>query len=133
MLPLLIAASKAALPTSINDARAFWLGCIGIRSDGSQILSKNGAVYSTSISNYQLIPDAHAECRAIKKMDCGGVMYVARVRKIDRSLAMASPCEICRVKIRSRRINKVYYTVNQHQYGIWFVKKNIDVIYNCGS
>ena len=131
MLDLLLFAAKIALPPDKNDMRNFWLGCVGIRKDGAMVFSRNGAVYSTSVEDYQLIPIGHAECRAIKKMDWGGTLYVARVLRKDKSIAMAKPCSICQTKIKAKGITKVYYTINPNQYGIWDVKKDTDRIYSC--
>lgn len=131
MLELIRMAAKIALPTSDNDARDFWLGCIGIRNDGAMIFSKNGAVFSTDIENYHFIPEAHAECRAVKKMDSGGILYVARVRKKNKDLALAAPCMMCQIKIKARGISKVYFSINENQYGIWLVKKDSFRTFDC--
>lgn len=124
MLELLKAAAKVAMPSDNSDIRSYFLGCIGIRKDGTIVHSRNGAVHSTSIDNYQLIPDAHAECRTIKKMDRGGILYVARVRRKDKCLAMSMPCAICRIKIKAKGIKKVYFTIDENYYGLWLVDKN---------
>jgi hypothetical protein len=83
MLDMLLLAAKIALPSNDHstDYRRFWLGCVGVRSDGPMIFSKNGAaMFSTPVKRYQLIPTSHAECRTIQKMDSGGTIYVARVK-----------------------------------------------------
>ena len=129
MLALLEEAARFAIPTKINDVRGFWLCAIGIRSDGTRVRSCNGAVYSTTINNYQLIPTSHAECRVINKMDVGGTLYVARVKRLDRSLGNASACMMCRNKIKAHGISKVYYTINNFQYGLWLVKKDLDITF----
>jgi cytidine deaminase len=129
MIEMLLMAAKIALPTNDQDARAFWLGAIGIRKDGAIVVARNGAVHSTIIENYQLIPGAHAEGRILRKIDWGGTIFVARVLKKDRSLAMSSPCDMCRTRIKSKGIKKVYYTINESQYGIWDVRKDVDRVY----
>jgi tRNA(Arg) A34 adenosine deaminase TadA len=126
---MLLFAAKIAIP-NFNDKRHFWLGCIGLRRDGALVHSKNGAVYSTIVDDYQLIPESHAECRVLRKMDYGGVLYVARVMRKDMSLAMARPCPMCMIKIKSKGIKKVYYTVNNYQYGLFIVKSNHDTIFS---
>jgi len=132
MLDLLLLAAKIALPDDYSsDQRGFWLGCVGIRKDGAMIFSKNGAVYATMTEDYQLLPGSHAECRAIQKMDYGGVLYVARVKRKDRTLGMARPCLMCQIKIKAKGIKKVYYTINPNQYGVWSVKKDTDRMYSC--
>lgn len=133
MLNILLMAAKVALPNNRSDIRDFWLGCVGVRKDGALVFSKNGAVYSTTVEDYQLIPDAHAEGRVLRKMDWGGTLYVARVKRKDGSLAMARPCPMCQNRIRGRGIKKVFYTINQNQYGVWFVKDNFDRVYTCND
>ena len=133
-MDLLLLAAKIAEPQS-NDLRRFWVGAIGKRKDGKAVFSKNGAVHTTAydMKRYQYIPISHAECRVIRKMDCGGVLYVARVAREDRSLKMSRPCSMCQNKIKSRGIKKVFYTINNTQYGVWYVDKNEDVIFNFGN
>lgn len=124
-------AAKIALPNDIAfDKRGFWLGCIGIRNDGALVYSKNGASqFSDSVKKYQLIPNSHAEGRLLRKIGKYGTIFVSRVSKKDMTLAMAKPCEMCQVRIKSMNIRKVYYTINETEYGIWEV--NIDKFITC--
>lgn len=131
MLDMLLLAAKVALPNDYHDARNFWLGCVGIRQDGAIVSGKNGAVHCTSINEYQLIPNSHAEGRVLRKLGKGGTIFVSRVSKINHSLAMAYPCPTCQVRITSFQVNKVYYTINPNQYGIWSVKKDLHRVVNC--
>jgi len=131
MLELLKLAAKVAVPTYENDHRDFWLGCIGIRKDGVIVSAKNGAVSLDLNVISSRSPKNHAEGRALRKMSKGGVLYVARVKKGDHSLGMARPCFMCQTLIISRNIEKVFYTVNENQYGIWYPKSDIDKIYTC--
>ena len=132
MLPLLMSAAKVALPTSSDDPRNFWLGCIGIRQDGATVSSRNGAVeYSTSIANYHFHPNSHAEGRVLRKLGKHGIVFVSRVSKKDHSLAMARPCGMCQVRLRAFGVKKVYYTINNDQYGVWYPSSDTDKIYSC--
>jgi len=130
MLDLLLFAAKIALPDNFKDWRGFWLGAVGIRKDGTMVYSKNGTFFSTAVDDYQAIPQVHAEGRVLRKMDFGGTLYVARVSREDRSLKMARPCRMCQVRIKSKGIKKVYYTINNKQYGIWYPKLDVDKIYH---
>lgn len=133
MLPLLIRAGQIALSSNINDDRRnFLLGCVGIRRDGAIVSAKNGAVITSSYSEYRVISDAHAEIRCLKKMGRGGVLYTARILKKDGSFAMAKACGICSQRIRAAEIDKVFYTIDAYHYGVWNVKKNYDKIYYAG-
>ena len=120
MLPLLLKAAEVALPTTDDDPRNFWLGCVGIRDDGVMVSAKNGATeFSDQVESYQLVPNAHAEGRVLRKLGKNGTLFVARVSRKDRSLAMSQPCGMCQVRIRAANVKKVYYTINDSQYGIW--------------
>lgn len=130
MLELLKQAGKIALPTVDDDPRNFWLGCIGIRNDGVRVYGRNGAVFSTTVDNYQLMPNSHAEGRVLRKLGKGGIIYVSRIAKKERQFAMARPCGMCQTRLKSQGIERVYYTINPNQYGIWFPQEDIDKVYN---
>lgn len=127
---LLSLAAQVGLPVDANDKRGFWLGSVGIRQDGVLVSARNGDVTaSTIVENYIRIPNSHAEGRVLRKMGNGGVIYVARISKKDGSYAMARPCVICQNRIYGRKIEKVYYTIDQNHYGLWFPKTDIDRIF----
>lgn len=131
MLSLLHQAAEIARPSIQKDYRDFWLGAIGLREDGVMVSSKNGAAsFRTEIKSYQLLPTSHAEGRVLRKHGRGGVIYVARVSKKDGSLAMARPCGMCQVKLRAAKVSKVYYTINNNTYGIWYPDSDTDKICN---
>jgi len=127
MLHLLREAGKIALG---DDERNFLLGAIGVRQDGVSVSAKNGAVISSTYDDYRIISDAHAECRVIRKLGKYGIIYVSRVLKKDGTFAMARPCGGCQLRIRAAKVKKVYYTVNNSQYGIWDPITDRDEVYN---
>lgn len=130
MIELLKRAAQISLPSFDNDKRNFWLGCIGIRNDGTIVSSKNGsASFSSTVENYQLVPTSHAEGRVLRKLGKNGTLFVARVSKKDRSLTIARACGMCRVQIKAAKVKKVYYTIDNFHYGIWFPNSNLDKIY----
>lgn len=133
MLPLLRAAAQAAVPNStLKDPRNFWLGAIGVRNDGVTVSAKNGAVsFSASVQTYHLNPNSHAEGRLLRKLGKHGIVYVARVSRKDRSYAMARPCQMCQILLRSAQVQKVYYTIDNEHYGIYFPSSNTDRIVEC--
>ncbi len=132
MLPLLLSAAKIAVPNDSSDKRNFWLGAIGIRKDGVSVSSKNGAAaFSASVESYQLTPNSHAEGRLLRKLGKYGVVYVSRVSRKDRSLAMARPCSMCQIRLRGNNVVKVYYSIDDHHYGIWYPEKDYDKIIEC--
>jgi cytidine deaminase len=131
MIRMLRMAAEIALPHDPMDLRNFWLGCIGIRQDGAMVSSRNGAAeHSTSVKHYQLVPSAHAEGRVLRKLGWGGTIFVARVSRKDRSLAMARPCGMCQVRLKAFNVKKVYYTINPDQYGLWNPITDTDRIYD---
>ncbi len=130
MLDFLLEAAGLALPTNSADLRSFWLGAIGIRKDGVTVSSRNGAVsFSSSVQMSNVNVNSHAETRLLRKLGKDGVIFVSRVLRKDRSLAMARPCPDCQFKIRAHRVKKVYYTINDNQYGIWFPQQDKDRVY----
>lgn len=124
-------AAEIALPSDyISDKRGFWLGCIGIREDGVLVSSKNGAVeFQGSVATHQLVPNSHAEGRVLRKLGKGGILYVARVSKLTKKLTMARPCKMCLIRIKSYQVDRVYYSINENQYGIWNPSYDEDRVY----
>jgi tRNA(Arg) A34 adenosine deaminase TadA len=130
MPDLILWAAHAAQITDDQDQRNFLLGCVGVRNDGCLVSGKNGASsLSTPWENYHAYPGAHAEGRVLRKMDGGGVLYVARVSRKDSKLTMSRPCGMCQTLIVSKRISKVYYSISQTQYGVWYPKTDKDKIF----
>lgn len=130
MIDLLKEAARVAVPSDINfDNRTFWIGAIGFTKDGRKVSAKNGYVVSGTFDNYQKIPNSHAEGRLIEKIGKGGdAIFVSRITKSTKEFAMARPCSMCRIKIKSAKINKVYYSINNEYYGIWYPDKDYDKI-----
>ncbi len=123
-------ASKVSLPTDLHDPRNFWLGCVGIRDDGKIVSAKNGSVFSTETTNYQHMPNSHAEGRVLRKLGKGGTLFVSRVYKIGMDYAMSRPCPMCQTRIRAFNVKKVYYTINAEQYGVWSPSLDTDKVFN---
>jgi tRNA(Arg) A34 adenosine deaminase TadA len=99
----------AKLSTKKQDKRQFFLGAVGIRSDGAIVKSQNG-------SSQEPFRTAHAEYRLSKKLDHGAVVYVARVKFTG--FGMARPCPKCMKALLSARVSKIYYTISNTEYGI---------------
>lgn len=118
---MLTMAGGAALPTDDNDHRHFYIGCVGVREDGVVVASKNGATkFSSIVAHYELLPNSHAEGRVLRKLGRNGTLYVARVARKDGSFAMSRPCRMCQNRIKSAGVKKVYYSISDNQYGLWF-------------
>ena len=130
MIRLLKRAGEFAIPTNKGDLRNFWIAAIGIRHDGVVVIARNGAVSDSDDENYQLIPTAHAEGRVLRKLGKGGTVYVSRIAKKDGKFAMSRPCPTCQTRLRSLDVKRVFYTINNNQYGIWLPKKDQDKVFN---
>ena len=85
-----------------KDKRAFRLGAIGIRQDGTLVSSPNGPAVSPDVQH-------HAEARLSHKLDRGATVYVVRVAK-DGSWACAKPCYPCMCLMAARGVKKVYWS-----------------------
>jgi hypothetical protein len=120
MLERLLEAARHALSDDPEDRREARLGAIGERADGVVVFARNSAVLDTEGNGGEpwSFGPAHAEWRLAKKLDTGAVVYVARVKK-DGTIAMARPCGGCERVLRSRKVSRVYYTVNPTTYGVW--------------
>lgn len=129
MTDMLKLAGEISKPSTEDDPRNFWIGCVGIRDDGAMVSAKNGAVFSTAVDNYQLLPDSHAEGRVLRKLGKNGVIYVARISKSSGGYAMARPCGMCQNRIRSFDVRRVYYSINDTHYGLWIPEDDEDKVF----
>lgn len=135
MLKLLKLAAKYSSPNQ-NDQRIYSLGAVGVRDDGRIVHARNEAVFDTYTGSKRSIcsvhkrfPESHAEARLTKKLGLGGTVYVARVARCNQELAMARPCESCQSILKAFRVNKVYYSISQNEWGMWDPAKNTDTFY----
>lgn len=124
-------AAQAAMPSNDFDMREFWLGCVGIRTDGAIIISRNNSAFTTDVGDaFRIVPFSHAEIRALRKLNWGSIMFVARVMRSNREYGMSRPCPTCQIFIKSKGIKKVFYTINKFSYGKWEVKTDTDMVYH---
>lgn len=103
-----LAAQVASLK---DDCRSHQLGAVGLRSDGALVCASNGPVRFSPRAVH------HAEMRLCRKLDYYGTVFVAR-RLASGGWGLARPCIDCQRILRSRRVRRVYYTVNQNEYGV---------------
>jgi tRNA(Arg) A34 adenosine deaminase TadA len=136
-------AARISEPRTDDDyIKNYWFGCVGIRgADDVMVVSKNLSVNLYIPENrhdplkiYQKIASTHAESRVLKKMSTGGNLYVARISKGpflkngEYKYLMARPCNMCEQAIKSKKVERVYYTVSNKQFGIFYPKQNRDVV-----
>lgn len=112
-----------------NDGRTYYMGAVGIRTDGVLVCSRNGNSFSTKTSKFSKDIRSHAEGRIIRKLNINSTIYIARIRKEDQRLAMAKPCKNCSCIIKSRRIQRVYYTIDENTYGLWLPKTSENFVF----
>lgn len=105
----------ARLATSKDDRRDHRLGAVARRSDGALVTAYNGSPQFP-------VASAHAEYRLARKIDCGSIVWIARITK-DGKWAMAKPCHNCERLLRARRVHTVYYTIGPNEYGCLRLKK----------
>jgi deoxycytidylate deaminase len=144
-------AAKMAIPNNDNDRlKNYWLGAVGIRADNALVYAKNLPVviddefykikYATRnpgqrIKSYQKQSGSHAEARCLQKMPKNSeAIYIVRISKTALAkgkieYAMARPCQTCEIAIRAKKIKKVYYSINDFQYGIYHPELEIDTIH----
>ena len=91
--------------------QGFYVGAIGIRNDGALVHSFNGS------GNYP-IAQGHAETRLSRKLDVGSIVYVARYSFGTHNLVMAKPCQNCEKVLQSCGVKKVYYSIQNTEYGV---------------
>lgn len=116
---LQLAASLAITKNPKEDFRAHWMAAVGVRGDGTTVSSRNGSVISLQCHEKGWsFPQAHAEARVCRKMDYNGTVYVARVSRGSGDLMLARPCYDCEMKMRSRFVKRVYYSVSNTEYGV---------------
>lgn len=97
------------------------VGAIGFRTDGTIVHACSGG----DQKNVSL--SSHAETRLLRKMDrYSPVIYVARIRRDTRQLALARPCATCLPRIKAMKIQVVYYSINDFEYGVINLDKLIE-------
>ena len=94
-----------------QDRRSFFLGSVGVRSDGVHVYACNGP------TRYPC-RRAHSEYKVAQKMDYGGVVYTARIMHSTGEFVNARPCDSCVAKMKSKKIKRCYYTISDSEYGM---------------
>jgi len=93
-----------------DDRRHHRLGAVAERADGTLVKACNGP---TRLPKREM----HAEYRVTKKIDYDAIIYVARVLN-NGKYGMAMPCVNCIKAMTSKRVKKVYFTIDNRNYGV---------------
>lgn len=102
-----------------KNKKEFYLGCVAKRNDGAIVSSVNHSFSGQRVFMH------HAESRVLRKCDYGSILYVARVYKDRKTIANAMPCSHCQHFIRNMGVKKVYYTIDQNTFGVWYPEKDL--------
>ena len=71
----------------------------------------------------------HSESRLVKNHHCTKLIVI-RTRKASPQLLMAKPCPLCQTFLKNKKIQTVYYSIDNDTYGIFYPQKNHSVIKN---
>lgn len=120
--------NMAAKIANFEDDRTFTLGAIGIRTDGVLVNARNGNSFSTKFPIFRRDVKSHAEGRILRKLDSGSIIYITRIKN-DNSFGLSKPCSGCSCLIKAKKIEKVYYTIDDDTFGLWLPRQNKNYIY----
>lgn len=107
----------AAVANRQDDTRTHRIGAVGLRSDGVMVAAYNGT------AEYKR-PRVHAEVRLCRKMGRYGTVFVAR--RTATGFMMARPCATCQAILRAHRVQRVYYSIRDDEYGVIDFTKKIE-------
>lgn len=71
----------------------------------------------------------HSESRLVKNHDCKKLIVI-RTRKAAPQLLLAKPCPLCQTFLKNKKIQTVYYSIDNDTYGIYYPQKNQNIIKN---
>lgn len=91
-----------------RDERSYFVGAVGLRSDGAFVVASNGPSMAPC-------PSTHAEARLAQKLDMGATVWVARMTR-GGNLALAKPCPNCERLLRLRGVERVVYSTGPTTY-----------------
>lgn len=106
----------------IGPQRNFMIGSVGVRNDGAMVKSLNSP---TEHPNRNI----HAEKKLCQKLDYNAVVYVVRIKHQDGSFGISRPCADCLKALISKRVKRIYYTIDDRSYGVIIPGKNFNSIH----
>lgn len=99
----------AKVASKQDDKRTHRVGAVGLRSDGVVVVACNGAAKDR-------MPEVHAEARLCRKLDFYGTVFVAR--RTATGYRLSRPCPDCQRALKSRRVKRVFYTIDNNEFGV---------------
>lgn len=108
----------AEVARNCRSKKTFRVGAVAVRNrDGVVVTSANGR------TNFPC-GSAHAEARVLRKAGFESTIYVARIARKDGKLALSRPCSKCMPLLKSFRIKKCYYSIDEYSYGVIEYRNN---------
>lgn len=96
------------------NSRKAVIGAVGFGKDGRIVSAHNAGA-----GNDAKHPPSHAESRLCRKLGRGAdEVYLARIRRDTFELAMSRPCPICMIKLKSKGVKRVIYSISNTEYGV---------------
>lgn len=99
----------AKLSRTKKDDRHYFLGAVGLRSDGVLVAAANG-------NPKEPTPEHHAEFRLCRKLTKESSVWVSRTL-FDGTIALARPCHKCLVRMKACKVTEVFYSITNTEYG----------------
>ncbi len=95
-----------------NDDRRFYIGAIGLRSDGTRVIAWNGNPKEPTRQH-------HCEYRLSRKLDRDSVVFITRTLSLGGKglLGLARPCNDCQKVLSSKGVARAYYSINDSEWG----------------
>ncbi len=100
----------SAAKKDTDTLRAYVLGAVALRADGTLVSSRNGSCQHPT-------PSTHAEARVLRKAGAMATVYVARIKK-DGTVGCARPCPHCLAALINRGAIRCYYTISDSEFGV---------------
>lgn len=101
----------AKLAVKRRDDRCFYLAAMARRKDQALVVSANGAPWNEPAKS------SHAEFKLSKKLDYYSTVYIVRVKIGTMEYGMSRPCSSCMQALQSKKVKKIYYTIDPETFG----------------
>lgn len=119
MVEMLQRAAEFASRRPPGDKRRYQIAAVGITPEGRVYHARNLAYHFSEYDQviFRPEPSAHAEFKLARALPRGSTVYVARVLRSG-DFAIAKPCPMCMIALKSRQVRKVYYSIDNDSYGV---------------
>lgn len=117
-MELMERAAQIASRRPIGDKRRYQIAAVGVTPEGRIYHARNLAYHFSECDQFIFRPEpsAHAEFKLSRALTKGSIVYVARVLR-NGDLALAKPCPMCMIALRSKQVKRVIYSIDNNTYG----------------